>query len=391
MVSKDKRYSIGTKIAFVIVVFLSIGLVAEVASRLMLTFKDDFKSFFGMSARRNLNEYEMPDPRHPAINWVLMPGFSRTLEQAIRAKEAEGRFLAVKQMTEHASQLGFKRDELLYQINSDGFKGPEIVKTHRSFRILTIGDSCTFGSLFDKYSYPRVMERELREQGRDVEVINAGVEGYHPKNVLLNIEKLKALRPEITTINLGWNAMWDEPTRGPEKYLYSVRVLKSVLRKLIYLGGDPGKAAFLEYSKPKHIERDSGEVADLNGYVPNFIKDVIRIVDEMQSVGSEVMLVTLSGIYTMDEEPSASALEKGHLPTFTDNPYALAKMSEQYNVALRKLAMERNLHVIDLEEWGKTNLRPRDVFFADTVHLYEDGQELVGKYMADELLPFVRK
>jgi lysophospholipase L1-like esterase len=75
----------------------------------------------------------------------------------------------------------------------------------------------------------------------------------------------------------------------------------------------------------------------------------------------------------------------GHLPTFTDNPYVLANMSERYNVALRKLAKQYTLQVIDLEKWSKTALRPRDKYFFDAVHLHKKGQEMIGVYMAIEL------
>jgi hypothetical protein len=100
-------------------------------------------------------------------------------------------------------------------------------------------------------------------------------------------------------------------------------------------------------------------------------------------------LVTLPGLYAMDEEPSDLALQVGHLPTFTDNPYVLAKMSEQYNIALRNLAAQRGLLVIDLEQWSKTALQPRDQYFFDSVHLYEEGQAMIGLYMAQELSPLL--
>ena len=42
-------------------------------------------------------------------------------------------------------------------------------------------------------------------------------------------------------------------------------------------------------------------------------------------------------------DPSPRALEIGHLPTFTDNPFVLARMAERYNEALRALARDRGL------------------------------------------------
>lgn len=80
------------------------------------------------------------------------------------------------------------------------------------------------------------------------------------------------------------------------------------------------------------------------------------------------------------------ALKVGHLPTFTRNPYVLAMMTQRYNQSLRTLAERRGLVVIDLERWSGAPLRPRDAYFFDSVHLYEKGQEMIGDFLASELL-----
>ena len=214
----------------------------------------------------------------------------------------------------------------------DGFKGPDIDKTHSRVRILTIGDSCTFGTMFDDYSYPRALERELGRLGKSVEVVNAGVEGYGPANVLGRIEEFKALRPEITTIYIGWNALYAEPeSYGAEYYLKSVRLFRKAYGKVREKIFGRTEMALEAYSKPKHIQRDAPEVSALDGFTPPFMTDLETIVKEMRVAGSEVVLLTLPGLFVMDEEPSPQALKVGHLPTFTDNPYVLAKISEEYN------------------------------------------------------------
>jgi lysophospholipase L1-like esterase len=93
----------------------------------------------------------------------------------------------------------------------------------------------------------------------------------------------------------------------------------------------------------------------------------------------------------MDEEPSAQALEVGHLPTFTDNPYVLAKISQEYNKTLRRLGKSHGLLVVDLEEWSRGSLKPRDRYFFDSVHLYEEGQSRIGAFLAEQLLPLIKE
>lgn len=356
----------------------------EGVSRLAYAFKEEILFRFGGNPPILNREYKVADPAHPG-HWRLRPGFSETLEQAIEAAKQKGEILREKllrELLEAGSELGIAGDTLVYAINQDGFKGPEIDHQHTRLRILCIGDSCTFGSPLDEYTYPRTMERELRGAGHDVEVVNGGVQGYSPRNVLFRLDEFKALRPEITTIYIGWNQLFgrsEAEALGGDGNLYSLKIIRSLYRRATRA---PQTQALEAYNKPKNPDRDAPEVKRLDAYVPSFMDQVEEIVKEMQSAGGLVLLVTLPGIYSMDEEPSQASLEKGHVPDFTDNPYVLARMAERYNAALRELAERNGLQVIDLEKWARTALQPREGFFFDSVHLYDKGQVMIGEYMA---------
>jgi hypothetical protein len=114
-------------------------------------------------------------------------------------------------------------------------------------------------------------------------------------------------------------------------------------------------------------------------------------VDEMQAAGSRVVLVTLPGLYASDRDPSPRALEIGHLPAFTDNPFVLARMAERYNDQLRRLASERGLGLVDLDSWCRQELRPADEHFVDSVHLDERSQERAGTFLAQALAPLINE
>jgi lysophospholipase L1-like esterase len=116
-----------------------------------------------------------------------------------------------------------------------------------------------------------------------------------------------------------------------------------------------------------------------------FLEEIEAIIDEMESVGSRVWLVTLPGLFVRDREPSDRALEMGHLPEGTDNPYVLARLTERYNEALRSLAGRRGLQVVDLANWSLEALDPRDEYFFDSVHLWEHGQSEIGRHLAGRL------
>src|SRR5207244_4071743 len=118
---------------------------------------------------RGLNWYEMVDPNDPR-NWRLRPGTTLTLGQLLKAKRTHGAILAVSQLETVAEKYSIERDSAVFHVNSQGYKGPELRATPK-IRILTLGDSCTFGSLVDRFSYARVIESSLNSKGFDVEVV----------------------------------------------------------------------------------------------------------------------------------------------------------------------------------------------------------------------------
>jgi len=100
-------------------------------------------------------------------------------------------------------------------LNSEGFRGGEWgAKPPGVFRILALGDSCTFGLIarenfgFVKQPYPLKLQRLVeRRIGEDrVEVLNAGVPGYNSfHGVLLLRTRLRDLDPDLITVRYGWN------------------------------------------------------------------------------------------------------------------------------------------------------------------------------------------
>lgn len=374
---------------FSIITIIGVLFFFEGSTRLLYVFKEQIKKSLKISPKI-LHEYQMVSPKN-SLNYVLRPGFSETLEEAIQYKRKYKRYLGEKLLLEYSKQYKNPNNETIFKINKAGFKGPEIDITHLRLRILNIGDSCTFGTLIDKYSYPRVIEKTLFGLGYDVEVINGGVEGYSIKNVIYQLNEFKELSPEITTILIGWNDLFIEKPTGVEKYLTSVRLIKRSYKLInnVILGNY--NTANKAYNKAKSVDKDSNEVKKLEGFGFYLINKVDFVIDEMQSVNSKLALMTLPGLFIMDEIPSERSLEKGHLPIHIDNPYVLAKMVEQYNIFLRKLAKRKGLILIDLEKWSKNVFQPRDEFFTDSQHLTIEGQIMQGRFIAKELANMLSK
>jgi lysophospholipase L1-like esterase len=100
-------------------------------------------------------------------------------------------------------------------INSAGFRGPEFLpKRPEVFRILTLGDSCTFGLAPPEYAhyiklpYGRLLERmvEVKHGSGRLEVLNAGSPGYNSyQGLMLLRTNLGHLDPDLITVRFGWN------------------------------------------------------------------------------------------------------------------------------------------------------------------------------------------
>jgi lysophospholipase L1-like esterase len=388
VVRKRSSGSTGSRrLLFILVTLVGLALFTEVAARLA------FRLQRPRAAPPLLDAYEVADPETRGL-WRLRAGFSQTMDELIATKEAEGRSLAVRHYNATRERLDIPGSRRVLTINRSGYRGPELAEPRRSPRLLTLGDSCTFGTI-EEYTYPRVVEREIGRT-RPVEVINAGVEGYGPRQILQRIDEFRELEPELTLLYIGWNALWGERPPGlaragsggksssrPSPF-YSVRLLSKLADSLM-----PRRAALSAYGKEKRPDPDDPALELLESWRPSFIDDVATIVDEMQRSGSRVVLVTLPGLYTVDGQPSPRALEIGHLPAFTDNPYVLARMTERYNHALRSIADERDLGLIDLDLWSREAFPDRDGMFIDSVHLIEEAQEALGRYLAGELRPLL--
>jgi len=63
----------------------------------------------------------------------------------------------------------------------------------------------------------------------------------------------------------------------------------------------------------------------------------------------------------------------------------LAKLTARYNDTLREMARNGSADLIDLDQWSRVTLRPRERYFFDSVHLTDEGQTMLGRYLADRL------
>jgi lysophospholipase L1-like esterase len=325
--------------------------------------------------------HEMLDP-HDVNNWILRPGYKISLSQYMELWRQN--VVATAVVKEAVQKHSLNPNDTLYQINQFGFKGPEIEKDKKLgiLRIMTIGDSCTFGHHYDWCSYSRALERYLQKQGYQVEVINAGVEGYATWNVLSRLDYFTSFQPDIAIIYLGWNDLYTDPLGIRRLWTY---------RAFNYFVGLSRRGTVVKEGKvyyPDHYYSSiTSEAHDYElHYQPSFLPRVRQTVERLSERGIKPVLVTLPAAFSINNPPSEEVVQTCHLPVDIKNAYILAVMVDKYNNALRLLATEKGIPLIDLEEWSETTLVPPQAWYFDSLHLWSDGQIAIGEYIGQCLI-----
>lgn len=92
-----------------------------------------------------------------------------------------------------------------HRINTDGFRGEELLPTGSARRVVVYGDSFIHASYTpDEETFAVVLGRQLQAAaGKPIEVINAGVSSYGPDQISLKMEdELPRLRPDLVVVSV---------------------------------------------------------------------------------------------------------------------------------------------------------------------------------------------
>ena len=119
--------------------------------------------------------------------------------------------------------------------NSYGMRTPEFKQEKNAFRILTVGDSTTWGyGVEDDETWPYQLQQYLDPSCTKIEVINAGVVGYSAFQVYryLKREGMK-LKPDIVLVTTGFNDASATEFHDTEDIHYSVGYTQKLLKILL--------------------------------------------------------------------------------------------------------------------------------------------------------------
>lgn len=382
-----KRYFqaifIGTMILVVIV-------VVEAGARIIWRIK------YNAWLEQQLHGYDYVDYSRGII--CLTPNTRMTVTTARRGLEENRKPLGLKNLEETLEHIHATDTTLLFMINSRGFKGPEVEvpKPGNVFRIVTIGNSCTFGPSNDTLTYPRVMETMLNRYLHDnhcpmysrIEVVNVGVIGYNYERVLKRLDEHLDLDPDLITIYLGWNQTIQRADPRKSQFMYRNLALYRIFYHFFINRHETGLQE--EYGKTTVYNPDDPAVDSFRKYSFEYdIKDLDELMERISDsdTATRIAIISLAGMMDNKVRPDQRTMDLAHPLSSTNNLFVWDVLIKKYNYALKVYANEHNIIFVDFNEYAFRTLHPRSYYFVDAIHFTDEGYRILGTFLAHQLIP----
>lgn len=252
-----------------------------------------------------------------------------------------------------------------------------------STRILVIGNSVTYGGsrTHQRDLFTEVLERELRKRGRDVKVLNGGVNGY---SVSQMIARARTLVPSSQPTSLVLFLLRGDFLRAPVvfiregNFVYPLHRPTSALLDFIRLAVNHlnNRYGFLQYL-PSGLQ---GSIKPSPVQVPPY--DEARIVDTHFAAIQKF----LGSVW----EPAGHSRDDITV-FFSPTRDELLKGNEDANGDLIQRFAALGIRAYDLRKAYHKAItaggKPVEDYYFDQVHYLPAGHALAGRILADYLLP----
>lgn len=269
-------------------------------------------------------------------------------------------------------------------VNSKGFIGPEFEaeKPKDVYRIFSIGDSCTFGSM--DVVYPGLLHTKLNAtgNGKKYEVINAGVEGYHSGFALARLKQdVLQYQPDLVTIYVGWNDFMKvnpENLSEVSQYAWLGRLMEQSYLVKAY------KKVIFSYIRPLIVKPNVvSTLEDLHAYdsfePTDFRDNLTEMIRTLKSQNVRVLIMTRPTVVWEGMSYEEITRQKVVFPWY-GSAYSVNKLlslHRTYNRTIEKVAAQEGVPLLDLaadfEKHDKKGL------FWDTMHPNENGHRFIAE------------
>jgi len=283
-------------------------------------------------------------------------------------------------------------DVLGGRLSSAGFRTHEFERKRAGvYRILALGDSCTFGQILrgESYGYmnnpyPLALEKLLADRvgpGR-FEVLNAGVPGYNSYQGLMLLRgKLRGLEPDLITVRYGWNDLFlSEAPQGQSPFLepdsrLAIALEDLALRTALYpfvrrLGFE---LRARRQQSPEALQEAFARKTQWFPTVPlpDYEHNLRRIVEIGRARGAQVWLLTAPYNPTPSETARNFVVYNNKIG-FDE----LMAEHDRYNEATRAIGRELGVPVIDMDAIYRDNPDVRLFVESDVPHPSQWGHHL---------------
>jgi lysophospholipase L1-like esterase len=277
-------------------------------------------------------------------------------------------------------------------VNSRGFVGVEFDEPRAPgvTRIVTLGDSCTFGQGSGLETYPAQLSLRLNNGNsqRRYQVINAGIEGLNSELALRRlVTKVVPLKPDILTVYLGWNDLMKFDPMG-QVDRPGLRIIARAMDRL-WLTKGMRKLVFY-YIRPRLSAPATGPASRtgvFSKYRPAvFENNLSSIIREARDSGVKVLLLTLPTVVSEDMTPDDLRKANVIFPYYP-SAYAVGDYVDliaAYNDSIRTVATTERVLLVDLAKELDGRADRRQLFF-DTMHPSQRGRELIADILARRL------
>ncbi len=281
------------------------------------------------------------------------------------------------------NQKGVYTFDKLVETNSFGFRDREwrMVKPAGQIRIMCLGDSLTFGNgMRVEDSYPKVLERKLKEANPNVEVLSAAVSGWATYNeVDFFVAEGIRLKPDIAVVGFFPNDFrvrprtYDVVLNDEGRWEMRPLWLRWLPYKFIFL---MKRSATVVYLRNRIASVRRGK----NDFVTQLLENKI---DLNQDDSVRATLDDLRQMKKVCDEKKIKMVLASIPPV---NSFWFPKGSFRYNELLKKFCESNGIVFVDLADgfWGFKDTNKLYLYPWDN-HLSSKGHELVARRL-DELI-----
>jgi len=227
------------------------------------------------------------------------------------------------------------------------------------YRIICLADSVT---VMDRgKGWPDLLPDLLREAGMtDAQVFNAGVPGYSSHQGLLYLRhELRQWKPDLVTIQYGWNDHWESPSGVPDKLIALPDARTMARQKTL------AHARLYRLLRTLIIGRPRPD-GTLRVGPEDYESNLKAMIDLATAGGAHVLLLTAP---------------------YLDGSWEWTALHRTYNDITRRVATEKNVALVDVT----AEIRERPDLFArdpesDACHFNAAGATIIARAVVQTLL-----